>query len=115
MDFVTANDHVMSAIIAHMRTVLTQVKRCLLIVKNAFIYEGAFKIWTVKEQRPGFTGLVKRVDTVAETRVVVVDTWGDTCMVTFSVLDICSVFRFPCFIFLIKRCSINLCWCYVFL
>ena len=31
---------------------------------------------SVKEQRPGFTGLVKRVDTVAETRVVVVDTWA---------------------------------------
>ena len=33
-------------------------------------YEEAFKIWTVKEQRPGFTGLVKWVDIVAETRVV---------------------------------------------
>ena len=48
----------------------------------------------MKEQRPGFTGLVKRVDIVAETRVVVVDTWGDTCMVTFSVLEICSVIDF---------------------
>ena len=37
-------------------------------------YEEAFKIWTVKEQRPGFTGLVKRVDTIAETRVLVVET-----------------------------------------
>ena len=43
---------------------------------------------SVKEQRPGFTGLVKRVDTVVETRVVVVD------MVTFSVLEICSVIDF---------------------
>ena len=74
-------------------------------------YEEAFKIWTVKGQRPGFTGLVKRVDTVTETRVVVVNTWGDTCMVTFSDLQ-CD--RFSCFIF-IKRCSINLYWCYVFL
>ena len=51
---------------------------------------------SVKEQRPGFTGLVKRVDTVAETRVVMVDTWGNTCMVTFSdsVLEICSVIDF---------------------
>ena len=51
---------------------------------------------SVKEQRPGFIGLEKRVDTVAETRVVVVDTWpwGDTCMVTFSVLEICSVIDF---------------------
>ena len=51
---------------------------------------------SVKEQHPGFTGLVKWVDTVAETRVVVVDTWawGDTCMVTFSVLEICSVIDF---------------------
>ena len=50
----------------------------------------------MKEQRPGFIGLEKRVDTVAETRVVVVDTWpwGDTCMVTFSVLEICSVIDF---------------------
>ena len=44
----------------------------------------------MKEQRPGFTGLVKRVDTVAETRVVVMD----TCMVTFSVLEICSMNNF---------------------
>ena len=91
----TVNDRAKSAIIAHMRTVLTQVKRCLLTVNNVS-YEEAFKICTVKEQHPGFTGLVKRVDTVAETRVVVVDTWGDTCMVTFSVLEICSV----CSIFL---------------
>ena len=46
----------------------------------------------MKEQRPGFTGLVKRVDTVAETRVVAVD----TCMVKFSdsVFEICSVIDF---------------------
>ena len=37
MDFVTANDHVKSAIIAHMWTVLTQAKRCLQTVMNAFI------------------------------------------------------------------------------
>ena len=52
---------------------------------------------SVKEQRPRFTSLVKRVDTVAETRVVplvVLDNWGDTCMVTFSVLEICSVIDF---------------------
>ena len=30
---------------------------------------------SVKKQRPGFIGLEKRVDIVAETRVVVVDTW----------------------------------------
>ena len=62
MDFVTANDHVKSAIIAQMRTVL----------------------------------LVKRVDTVAETRdrVVVVDTWGDTCKVTFCVGDLQCVIDF---------------------
>ena len=62
------------------------------------------------------TGLVNRVDTVTETRdrVVVVDTWGDTCMVTFCVGDLqCD--RFSCFIFIIKHCCINLYWCYVFL
>ena len=48
----------------------------------------------VKEQRPRFTDLVKRVDTVAETRVVVVDTYGNTYMVTLSVLEICSVIDF---------------------
>ena len=55
-------------------------------------YEEAFKICMVKEQRPGFSGLIKWVDTIAETKVVVVDIWGDTCiMVTFSVLGICTV------------------------
>ena len=59
-----------------------------------FSYEEAFKISTVKEQCPGFTGLVKRVDTVAETRVVVVDLYhGDVlsvgdlqCLLDFLVL-----------------------------
>ena len=41
MDFViasvAANDHAKSAIIAHMRTVLTQVKHCLPTFKNAFV------------------------------------------------------------------------------
>ena len=37
MDFVTANDHMKSAIIAYMWTVLTQAKRCLPTVMNAFI------------------------------------------------------------------------------
>ena len=37
MDFVTANDHVKSAIITHMRAVLTQAKHCLPTVTNAFI------------------------------------------------------------------------------
>ena len=73
-------------------------------------YEEDFQIWTVKRQRPGFTGLVKRVETVAETRVVGVDTWGDDLYVEDLQCD-----RFSCFIFLIKRCSINLYWCYVFL
>ena len=59
MDFVTVNDHAKSAIIAHMRTVLTQAKHCQLRMLS---YKEAFKIWTLKEQRPGFTGLVKRVD-----------------------------------------------------
>ena len=65
----------------------------------------------MKEQRPGFTGLVKRVDTVAETRVVVVDLYhGDI----LSVGDLqCA--RFSCIIFTIKSCYINLYWCYVFL
>ena len=44
----------------------------------------------MKEQRPGFTGFVKRVDTVAQARVVAVDTWGDTCMVKFSDSDCVS-------------------------
>ena len=69
MDFVTANDHAKSAIIAHMRTVLAQAKHYLLTVKNAFT-----------------RGLVKWVDTVRVMPVVV-----DTCMVMFSVLEICSV------------------------
>ena len=48
-----------------------------------------------RSPRPGFnTGLVKRVDNVVETRVVVVDTRCDTCMVTLSVLEICSVIDF---------------------
>ena len=37
MDFVTANDHAKSGIIAHLRTVLTEVKHCLPTVKNAFV------------------------------------------------------------------------------
>ena len=37
---------------------------------------------------------MKRVDTVAETRVVVVDTWGDTCMVTFCVGDLQGAINF---------------------
>ena len=67
----------------------------------------------MKEQRPGFTGLVKRVDTVAETRIVGVDLYhGDV----LSVGDLqCVLDRFSCIIFIIKRCYINLYWCYVFL
>ena len=52
---------------------------------------------------------MKRVDTVAETRIVVVDIWGDTCiiMVTSSVFEICSVCSiFLYYIFIIKRCSL---------
>ena len=89
MDFVTANDHAKSAIIAQMRTVLTQAKHSLPTVKDAFI-RGTL------QDLDGFTGLVKRVDIVAETRdrVVVVDTWGDTCMVTFCVGDLQCVIDF---------------------
>ena len=53
IDFVTANDHANSAIIARRRTVLTQAMHRLPTAKNAFM--RAFKICTVKEQRPGFT------------------------------------------------------------
>ena len=81
---VTANDHAKSMIITHMWTMFTQATHCLPTVKN-ISYEEAFKICMVKEQRPGFTGLVKQVDTVAETRVVVVD----MDMVKFSVLRQC--------------------------
>ena len=60
---------------------LTQAKHCLPTVNNV-LYEEAFKICTVKEQHPGFTGLVKRVDTVAETRVVL------------EICSVCSIFLF---------------------
>ena len=80
-----------------MWTVLTQAKqakRCLPTVMTYERFHARKPSRSVKEQRPGFIGLVKRVDTVAKTRVVVVDAWGDTCMVTFSVLEICSVIDF---------------------
>ena len=81
------NDHAKSAIITQMQTVLTQAKHSLPTVKNAFIRGTLLD---------GFAGLVKRVETVAETRdrVVVVDTWGDTCMVTFCVGDLQCVIDF---------------------
>ena len=47
-----------------------------------------------------------RGDQGSATSLVMVDTWGDTCMVTFCVGDLqCD--RFSCFIFIIKHCSIN--------
>ena len=70
----------------HKRSIVSQQLRTL-------SYEEAFKICTVKEQRPGFTGLVKQVDTVAETRVVVGLYHGDIlsvgdlqCVLDFLVL-----------------------------
>ena len=62
---------------------------------------------SVKEQRPGLTGLVKRVDIVAETRVVVVDTWGRHLYGDVLCVGDLQCDRFSCFIFIIKHCSIN--------
>ena len=108
MDFVTANDHVKSAIIAHMWTALVQAKHCLLIVKNAFIRgslqdldsEGAAsRIHWFSE-----TGGHCRRDQSSGGGHLGQHLYGDVLCVGDLQCD-----RFSCFIFLIKR------WCYVFL
>ena len=88
MDFVTAsvtaNDHAKSAIITKMQTVLTKAKHCLPTVKNTFM-QGSLQDLDGDE-------VASWIHSFSETgrqchRVVVVD----TCVVTFSVLEICSV------------------------